>query len=577
MQVPGIRRFIGAQRPAGGGTPSIADGQRRAWRRFVGALVLALVALVAIVLYIQPVNRAVDYLTLRHLQTPTFEPAPPAQPVGTTLAHVWTDLRSQAGIRFLHDLLPTQGGVLWIAVLVALVVAFDFQDIRNPRNLELASLLVVGFLMFDILRFFDLLTDPTYFQVMDWVFTGIVAASLWLAARAAWRLRHPYRTPWTPNLPARALVVLTIVLLSLNAMITVVREPDDAGFYTNLGGQRLRERGMFSYGDPMLTGSPAAAYGPVLFLAHVPFQLLFDPHPANPPKPPDPVRSGLFYRLPPLQASQLATLAFHLMGVTALVLAVRRLAGARVAWGVAALYCGSAYVLGVGGARESIGGLTFISHTAAPALTLAAVACLASPLAAGALLALGVATVFYPLFFVPAWLGYFSRDRSTALRFLGGIALAAIVVGGPVLARSRAIDGHSLIGTVVRETLGHHQSSEAYGTTPFGFWGQREGVRGWLQRELVHGQAVTTPMFLLVAGLAILAFFPARRATPQQLALLSAALAVLVDVWKILGTGVYVTWYYPLLLIGFFAYGDQAREEPVTPGDAATRLERHHA
>lgn len=312
---------------------------------------------------------------------------------------------------------------------------------------------------------------------------------------------------------------------------------------------------MFPYGDPLLSGSPGAAYGPVLFLAHVPFQWMFDRRPVNPPTPDHPLREGKTYYLPPQQASQLAALAFHLVGVAALFVAGRRLAGSQVAWGLTALYCGSAYVMGVGGSREMIGGLTFISHIAAPALALVAFASLSRPFVAGVFLALSVATVFYPLFFLPAWIGYYSRTPRAALRFVGGMALAAIVIGGPVLARSQPIEGHGLVGTIVRETLGHHQGSDTYGLTPFGFWGRRGGVRAWLQQELVPGQPVTTPAFLVLAAVAALCFVPARRATPQQLALLSGASAILVVVWKILGTGVYVTWYYPFLLLGFFAYG----------------------
>ena len=535
--------------------------QGGAWRLLLSAGVIALAVLVTVILVAQPDNRVHDVLTSRHLETPRFHAPPPLKPIGETLSHLWSDLTHRPGAAFLDRILPTESGGLWIALIVALVVGFDTSKPRNPRNLELMALLVVGFLLFDVMRFFNLLDDPFYFRVMDWVFTGVVATSLWLAARAAWRVWRPNITPWQPNLPTRALMLLTLVLFTMNALVVIVRAPDDAGFYTNLGGQRLRERGMFPYGDPLITGSPAAAYGPVLFLAHIPFQWLFDRAPINPATD-HPLEENQVYNLPPAQASQLATLTFHLIAVAALVVGARRLAGDQVAWALAALYCGSAYVLGVGGPPEMVNGLTFISHTAPPALALVAFACLPNPLLAGVFLALSVATVFYPLFFIPAWIGYYLRTRGAAVRFVAGMALAAIVVGGPVLALSRPIEGHGLVGTIVRETLGHHQGSDTYGLTPFGFWGQRGGVRAWMQEELIKGQATTTPMFLVAALLAALAFFPARRATPQQLALLSGASAILVEVWKILGTGVYVTWYFPFLLLGFFAYGRAPSLDP---------------
>jgi hypothetical protein len=512
------------------------------------ATIVVMLALVA-----QSQNRVRDPLTERHLETPTFGPTPADQPLAQTVWQVWADLQTPAGTTFFHRLLPTQAGALWIALLVTVAVAVDTTRPFGARNLDLLALLVLGALFFDVLRFFDLLLDPTYFQVMDWVFTGIVTTSAFLAARAVWRVRHPLSRPWQPNLRTRSLVALTMALLTLNALTVVIREPDDAGFYTNLGAQRLRERGLFPYGDPLLTGSPGAAYGPVLFLAHVPFQWILDPVPLNTRAGDRPLEEGRTYYLPPIQASQLTTLTFHLIGVAALIAATRRLAGRRVAWGLAALYCSSAFVLGVGGSAELVGGLTFISHTAAPALALVAFACLERPFLAGLFLALSVATVFYPLFFIPAWLGYYWRQPAAPGQFGAGMALAALMVGGPLLARSQPIEGHSLLGTIVRETVGHHQGSESYGTTPFGFWGARGGARAWLQRELVPGQAVTTPMFLLVAGIATLLFIPARRSTPPQLALLSATAAILVNVWKILGTGVYVSWYLAFLLIGLFA------------------------
>ena len=530
------------------------------------AVMVALAALIAFLVVAQPANREHDVLIPRHLETPKFEPPPALKPAGETLAQVWADLKGRTGTAFLQRVLPTQSGALWIALIVALAVGLDTAALRNPRNLDLIALLVIGFILFDVMRFFELLTDPIYFRVMDWVFIGVVATSVWLAARAGWRVWRPITTPWQPNLPTRALVLLTFVLLSLNVLVVLVRLPDDAGFYTNLGGQRLRERGMFPYGDPLITGSPAAAYGPVLFLAHVPFQWLLDPDPVNPDATDQPIdQQPKPYTLPPPLASQLATLTFHLLAVGALVVSARRLAGDQVAWALAALYCGSAYVIGVGGSAEMVGGLTFISHTAAPALALLAFACLANPLLAGVFLALSVATVFYPMFFIPAWIGFYSRTRGAAWRFVLGMGLAALVVGGPVLARSRPIEGHGLVGTIVTETLGHHQGASTYGLTPFSFWGRREGVRAWFQHELIQGQAASTPMFLVAAILAALAFLPARRATPQQLALLSGASAILVNVWKILGTGVYVTWYYPFLLLGFFAYGRPPSREPVKP------------
>jgi hypothetical protein len=550
-------------------SPAIA---RRRVRRFA-ALVAGLALAVGLggSLAAQPPSPGRDRLTPRQLETPGFERPSQVQSGSRALSQVWADLTGRPGGEFLRRLVPGQGGVLWIALLVAFVVAFDFERIRNPRNLELVAMLAIGFLLFDVMRFFDLLGDPTYFRVLDWVFTGIVAVSLALAGVALFRMRRPHATPWRPNLPARALMALTLVLFSLNGLIALGRAPDDSSWYSNVGGQRLRERGTFPYGDPLFSGTPVATYSPVFYLAHIPFQVLLDPEPLNPaPYSRAEFDGGMPYYLPPDLATQLTTIAFHLVGVAALFVAARRQAGRDVAWGLTALYCGSAYVMGVGGTRDMIGGMTFISHIAPPAVSLLAFACLSRPVLAGTFLATAVATLFYPMFFIPAWLGYYWGNRTAVLHFLAGMALATVLIGVPVLTSSQAAEGRSLIGTILHDTMGHQQDPAAYGSSPFGFWGLRGGLREVLREPLVANNYNTSPAFLMFAAFVVAAFFIARGRSPAQLALLTAALAIGSQMWKIHATGVYVTWYYPFLLLGLFAAGTSAAGRPALHASPVT-------
>lgn len=524
--------------------------------------VLACAVLLLLVVSIRSAPTEREQMTTRHLENAVFQPPPPSPGARHSLSTLLTDIIAWPAAEWLDDLLPTQSGVLLIALIVALMVAFNYAQPLTARNIELLASLVIGFLLFDVMRFFDLLADPLYFHVMDAVFIGIMATSLSLIALAIWRVRHTATTAWRPNLPAGALVTLTVLLFSLNVLIGVVKPPDDAGFYTNLGAQRLRERGQFPYGDPLLSNSAGAGYGPILYLGHLPFQYLLNPTPLNDTQPTrTDLVAGAVYFLPPPLASQLTVVSFHLLGLISLVLIGRRLAGPQVAWGIAALYCGSAYVMGVGGPRESIGGMTFISHIAPAAVSLLAFSALARPFAAGALLVAAAATVFYPVLFFPAWLGHYWDRRQSAWRFVGGCTLAALLIGIPVLALSQPIEGHSLLGTVVRESVGHHQGTDTYGLSTFGFWGQRGGVRDLFSQPLVAGQFTTSPMFLLTIGYALGAFFLARKSTPQQLALVTATLAIVAQLSKVHGTGVYVNWYYPFLLIGFLAS---------TPRDSST-------
>ena len=502
-----------------------------------------------------------ETLTARQLETPRFTPPPPGPGAAASIGQIADDFQGPAGTALLLRLVPSQGATLWISVIVLFVVAFDFSRLSHPRNLELLALLPIGFLLFDVMRFFELFHDPVYWQLMDWVFIGIMAVSLFLFGRALVRAAHPHADAWRPNLDRRALIILAALLLALNVAAGLLRAVDDVGFYTNLGAQRLRERGMFPYGDPLLTNTPGATYSPILYYSHLVYQVLLAPIPLNAPE----ARPAFgVYVLPPVLASKLATLTFHVMGVGALFIAARRLMGAQAAWGVVALYCGSAYVMGVGGEQEMIGGVTFASHIAPAAVTMAAFAALTRPAVAGALLATAMATLFWPAFLFPAWLGYYWRNAPRARAFVLGFVIASLLIGVPVLLRSEKIEGRGIIGTIFHETQGHQQDPNAYGSSPFGFWGLRDGVRAALRDPLVAGQPNSSPAFLLFAAFVIGSFFLARGRTEVQLALLTGALAIASQLWKIHGTGVYVAWYYGFLLLGFLGHRSALSHEPLT-------------
>jgi hypothetical protein len=374
--------------------------------------------------------------------------------------------------------------------------------------------------------------------------------------RALWRAAgRGHDAEWTPNLRGRAIAAIAVVLISADVLTALARQPDDAGYFINLGAQRLRERGRLPYGDPLLTGTPGAAYGPVLYAAHVPFQWLVDgvsPNATSNAHPP--LGESATYYLPSPLATKLCTITWHLAGLLALFSIGRRLAGdADVGWALVALYCGSAFVLGVGGDQEFIGGMTFVSHIAPAAATLLAFACLQRPALAGVLLAVATGAGFYPAFMFPAWAGFYWTDRPRLVRFIAGFAIAAAVVGGATLLLSRPAEGRGVVGTVLQDTFGHHTDPRSYGRSPFGFWGQREGMRRWLNAPLVGASGLTTPAFILFFGLVGLAFFLARGGSAARLALLSAAIAIGASIIKIQPSGTYVAWAYPFLLVGLFA------------------------
>src|SRR5438034_11805492 len=154
---------------------------------------------------------------------------------------------------------------------------------------------------------------------MNGVFVVIFALNVVLIVRAWRRSRRAAAAAWKPGLHQRALIVLAGLLFVVNVMDALVREPDDVGFFVNLGAQRLRERHALPYGDPLLTGSPGAAYGPLLYVAHLPFQWALSPARVNADSPDlPPLGANATYNAPQPLATKLCTVAFHLVGVAAL-------------------------------------------------------------------------------------------------------------------------------------------------------------------------------------------------------------------------------------------------------------------
>jgi hypothetical protein len=492
---------------------------------------------------------------LTEVYSPAIGRVPPGAPLSDSVQQWHHDLLSPRGQQFLRRVVPDQAGVLWISLILMLAVAFDFGRVRNPHNMELALLLLPGLAFFNVLRFIDLMQQPSYLRLLDLVFSAIFFGILAIAIRALWRAARPGEWSWRPNLPLRPVATLTAVLLACNIMTALVRVPDDAGYFVNLGAQRLRERGRLPYGDPLLTGTPGAAYGPILYAAHVPFQMLVSPGGVNersPAKPP--LTADSPYYLPPPLATKLCAIAFQVLAVFAIFSAGTRLGGGReVGWAMALLYCGSPYILGVGGEEFFVGGMTFISHIAPAALVLAAFAAVPFPVWAGVLLAVAVGAGFYPVFLFPAWAAFWWNDRQRLLRFVAGFAIAAAIIGAFTWSASRPVEGQSRLGTILSDTLGHHTDPRGYGSSAFGFWGQRDSIRTWMITPLAGQSSLASPVYLVLFGLVGLGAWITRSGSERALALVTAAISAAFALAKIHTTGGYVAWWYGFLLLGLFA------------------------
>jgi len=474
--------------------------------------------------------------------------------VATGLRTMDEHFRRPTGHEDLYRLVPDQAGVFWLAFIVVLVAGIDWARPMHPRNFDLLASQAVAWFLWDVLNLFEQTQAPEFLIYIRTMFSIVVLISLWLAARSVWVRLHPYREAWRPAAGERTLVAIAAALTVLSLATIFLRAPDDSSYFSNLGGQRLRERGLLPYGDPLLTGTPGAAYAPGMYLLHAAMQSLLLTHVNHPPGDlsKENLRAATGYMEPPTIVTQLLLAIFQLVAVAALASIGLRWQGVSLAAALVALYCASAAVLGTGGVRESLTGVTFVSHVIPPAITLVAFGLIDRPAACGAALALAAWTGFYPAFFGPIWLGWqWHRGVKSAAIFSGTIAAISVAMIVYVAMLSRPAPGLTLTATIVRDTFGHHTDLAGYGSSPFGLWGQATGITGFFGTPLIAQSNFTAPFFLLFVAFLAWAGWLARTATLPGLALLTAAAGIGATVWKIHATATYMTWFYPFLLLGF--------------------------
>jgi hypothetical protein len=174
-----------------------------------------------------------------------------------------------------------------------------------------------------------------------------------------------------------------------------------------------------------------------------------------------------------------------------------------------------------------------VDHAVPAALLVWAVAAYRRPLVSGMLMGLAIGVIYYPLFLLPLWLGFYWQRG--LLRFsLGVVITLAILVG--VLAFTS--------------------------DSPAGFWSQVQEMFGWtsLSRQDMQGfwsydiiaPVYRYPVLVLLSAFSIsLALWPAQKNLGTLMSC-SAAVMIATQFWHPRGGGLYMAWYLPLVLLTIF-------------------------
>jgi hypothetical protein len=366
---------------------------------------------------------------------------------------------------------------------------------------------------------------------------------LYLLGRALWIGLRGRGEGLRPVWPAAWLLIAALFLLGFRVGLNVGDSGViDVGYASVVGGDRIAD------GEPLYGNFPedvarGDTYGPVNYLAYTPFEAIWP-------------WGGEWDDLPAAHGAavgfDLATFALMIwLGLRIRPGPAGRKLAATLAFGWAA-YPYTAYAL------ESNSNDTLVA-----ALLVATLLFLSRPVARGALLALATLTKFAPLLLVPMYATFRGWRGDGGVRPGGArhplpatgsaaiIFVLAFVVTAALLMLWPAIDPG--LAAVYERTIAYQSDRDS----PFSIW----------------GQADLEPLrYLILAATAALALALAvlpKRKSLTQIAALSAALLIALQLTAQHWFYLYIVWFYPLLLVAM-ASREQApspaRSNPPAPG-----------
>jgi hypothetical protein len=390
----------------------------------------------------------------------------------------------------------------WVVGTFSLLFLLPFVAIRRLWRLALLD----GLAVLSLLVSYGLF-NSVHLETAVWL---VYPPLIYLAVRMAWigfgrtRPRVASGPVSKPLVPTRALGIGLLTLVAARMTLAVIsHDVSDVGVSSAVGAHRILDGLPIYYSG----AQHADTYGPIAYLAYVPFALLFS------------AKS--------VWAAKSAAIAFDLVTIVGLIaLGVRlrvgdqgRRLGLLLAWGWAAC----PFTL-----------LALMMHTndlLIAMLSVLALLVFASPAARGAMLGLAAAAKFSPAIMLPLFAGPRERGRKAILLCVGAFALVVVVAIGLYLPPGG-----------IREFYDHTIGYQLGRSDIFSPWALHTNLK-----------PIATAIEVVVLALAAALAFVPRRRSLAQVSALAAMLTIAVQVPAIHWFYYYIVWFIPFLLVALLA------------------------
>jgi hypothetical protein len=405
---------------------------------------------------------------------------------------------------------------VWIPLCVLFVL--PFFDWRRPfRLLHLDLLVLLGFGVSHF--FFNRGNISASVPLAYPVLLYLLARMAWIGFRPRERLQS-----LVPRVPILWLGLALVFLVGFRVALNVVDSSViDVGYAGVIGADHITHgSGLYDRRFPSDNGH-GDTYGPINYVAYVPFELAFPWH-------------GKWDDLP---AAHAAAIAFDVLTMLGLLVLGRRLRAGPGGWGlgITLAYAWAAY-------PYTLFALDCNTNDSLVAMfcVWALVALRSAPLR-GLLIGLGAAAKFAPLALAPLFATTGSRHR-----WRGAVLTSAVVVVVTVASFAPFVP-HVGLREVYDRTLGY----QAGRGSPFSIWGQHGGLYD-----------LWTALKVLTLDFAVAIAFVPRRKTPVQVAALGAAVLIALQIVAAHWFYLYIVWFTPFVLVALFALHREPEEaEPV--------------